>query len=262
MIKILTGYSNVGGSTTALAGLCNLFNNNSMPCEIYGPTEWVKNKLNGDYYRPLNSAKFMREDTIIYHFLNLKHRPPVRKFVLSCHETNVFPIKDLNPAYDAVQFVSKFQKDWQGIEGVIIPNIISKYTKSEKRISNKVAGVIGSIDSHKQTHVSIKRALADKEICKIELWGQITDFQYFWNEVYPLLNENISYHGASKDMQKVYDRIDVAYSSSLRECLPMIQAECHLAGVEYRGLPENTRDINEYIFDDQEILNKWKELLF
>jgi hypothetical protein len=261
MIKILTGYSNVGGSTTALAALCNLFNDNKMPCELYGPTDWVKSKLNGNYYKPLNSAQFNKEDTVIYHFLGVTQRLEVKKLILSCHETNVFPIKEVKPAYDALHFVSKFQKDWQGVDGVVIPNVITKYKKSQKRTTNKVAGIVGSIDPHKQTHLSIKRALEDKNISKIELWGQITTFEYFWNEVYPLLNENISYHGASKDMQKVYDRLDVVFSSSLRECLPMIQAECHLAGVEFRGLPENTRSLEDYIFDDQEILNKWKELL-
>lgn len=261
MIKIATGYSNVGGSTTALANLCNLFNDNGLTCELYGPSPWVQKLLKHNCYFDINKLKFERDDTLIYHYLNLTRRPPVRKLILSCHETDVFEIKKVNPAYDKLHFVSNFQKNWHGVDGFVIPNILNKYTKSEKRKQNKVAGIVGSIDHHKRTAMSIERASKDVDVSRIELWGQITHLDHFLIEVVPKLNENIVYCGISNDMQKVYDRLDVVYSSSRRECLPMIQGECYLAGVEFRGLPENMRTLEDYIFDDQEILNKWKQLI-
>ena len=77
----------------------------------------------------------------------------------------------------------------------------------------------------------------------------------------PLLDENISYHGYTDKMQKVYDRVDIVYSSSQRECLPMIQGECLYLDIPFNGLPENMRSSDDYIFDDQIILQKWKELI-
>lgn len=93
MIKIVTGYSRCGGSTIALAQLCNLFNTNGMKCEFYGPSDWVKCKLSGDHFRSLNDMMFTKDDEIIYHFLPIKQKYPCKKLILSCHETNVFPFK-------------------------------------------------------------------------------------------------------------------------------------------------------------------------
>lgn len=262
MIKILTGFSGPGGSTVALANLCNLFNDNGYPCELYGPIDWVKKILKYDCYKKINEASFYNSDKIIYHYLPITQRPPVDKFILSCHETNVFEIKKIpNLSYDKIHFVSNFQKNWQGVDGIVIPNIITKYNKSPKKIDNKVAGIIGSLDSHKRTHLSIQRAKQDPSVEKIELWGQITQVDYFWHQVSPLLNENISYHGYTDNMQKVYDRLDVVYSSSQRECLPMIQGECMYLDLPFNGMPENLRTQEDYIFDDNIILQKWIELL-
>lgn len=262
MIKILTGFSGPGGSTVALANLCNLFNSNNIPCEFYGPTDWVKRILTSDCYRDLKTAKFFPSDKVIYHFLPLTMRPNVDKFILSCHETNVFEIKKIpNLSYDKIHFVSNFQKNWQGLDGTVIPNIITKYNKSPKKIINRTAGIIGSIDQHKRTHLSIQRAKQDSTVDKIELWGQISQLDYFWHEVIPLLDENISYHGYTDNMQKVYDRLDVVYSSSQRECLPMIQGECMYLDIPFNGLPENMRSKEDYIFDNNIILQKWIELL-
>ena len=263
MIKIITGFSGPGGSTVALANLCNLFNSNGYECEFYGPTDWVKKVLNPNTYKKINEIHFHKSDKIIYHYLNFGERVNVDKFILSCHETNVFEIKKISPSlkYDNIHFVSNYQKKWQDVDGFVIPNIITKYNKSTKRTQGKVAGIIGSLDAHKRTHLSILRAKQDPSISKIELWGQISQPDYFWHEVMPLLDENISYHGYTDKMQKVYDRIDVVYSSSQRECLPMIQGECLYLGIPFHGLPENMRSPEDYIFDDQIILHKWKELL-
>ena len=76
-----------------------------------------------------------------------------------------------------------------------------------------------------------------------------------------MLSPNVSYRGVSTDMQSVYDEVDVVYSSSKRECLPMIQGECLKMGMEYRGLDHNTRDPSDYESNDELILEKWKTCL-
>ena len=62
-------------------------------------------------------------------------------------------------------------------------------------------------------------------------------------------------------MQEVYDQLDVVYSSSKRECLPMIQGECLKMGIEYRGLSFSTRTPQDYEFNDNVIMEKWKKCL-
>ena len=44
MIKILTGYSEKGGSTTALINLTNKFNEANIDCTLYGPHNWHLNQ--------------------------------------------------------------------------------------------------------------------------------------------------------------------------------------------------------------------------
>lgn len=262
MIKVVTPYTGPGGSTVAFAGLCNLFNENGLRCELYGVQDWVRSRLTKDCFRPQESFSFTPHDVLVWHMLKPPTpRPRVRRFILSCHETNLYPVKDFQDAFDAIHFVSRYQQEWHGVEGVVIPNVIAKYTRREKRRDRKVAGIIGSVDTHKRVHLSIERALADPDIDRVEIWGLITDYPYFQESILPKLGHRVSYHGTSTSMQEVYDRLDVVYGSSRRECLPMIQGECLQAGVEFRGLPESTRDGSDYIFDDQVILAKWKSLL-
>jgi hypothetical protein len=60
----------------------------------------------------------------------------------------------------------------------------------EKNHLDKVAGVIGSIDENKQTHISIQRALDDG--CeKVYVFGQVTDVYYYENYVKKLIDNNI-----------------------------------------------------------------------
>lgn len=262
MIKVVTPYTGPGGSTVAFAGLCNLFNENGLRCELYGTSEWVRSRLTKDCYRPQAAFALSPHDVLIWHMLKPPvPRPRVRKFVLSCHETNLYPVKDFKDAFDAIHFVSRYQQEWHGVDGVVIPNVIEKFTAREKRADRKVAGIIGSVDRHKRVHLSIERALGDADIDRVEIWGLITDYPYFQEQILPQLGARVSYHGTSARMQEVYDRLDVVYASSQRECLPMIQGECLQAGVEFRGLPESTRDASDYIFDDQVILGRWRSLL-
>ncbi|MAP55891.1 MAG: hypothetical protein CL605_13410 [Altibacter sp.] len=260
MIKILSGWGGLGGSTVAFNNLVNLFNKNDMNAKFYTPDRWEGITCSWDSYDNINLSS---EDILIYHFMRIDNKIPVKRVILSCHETNLFPIKDMNGlAYDKIQFVSDFQKNWHGVDGVVIPNVIARYARNKTATNEKVAGIIGSIDPHKGVHESIKRALTDEDVNKVLIYGSISDFNYFSNEVQPLLSSKVAYCGVSKNMQEVYDDIDVVYSSSQRECLPMIQGECLRMGIEYRGLSENTREETDYEFNDEVILDKWKKLLY
>ena len=144
MIRILSGFTGPGGSTVAFSNLVNLFNNNGMKACLYGPHEWEGIKCAYKREEPLINT----DATVIYHF----RKPPnsrCAKMILSTHETEIFPIKKVEGLkHDAVHFVSDFQKKWQGVEGTVIPNVVTKYTPSFKL--KKVAAIIGSIDQNKR----------------------------------------------------------------------------------------------------------------
>jgi len=260
MIKIISGFTGPGGSTVSFSNLTNLFNQNGLETCFYGPHIWDGINCN---FETINKFQPTKDDIVIYHYLNINNRFPCKKLILSCHETNLFKIKEYKDlVYDDIHFVSNFQKDWHGLNGVVIPNVITKYHKSAIKKWDKVAGILGSIDSHKCVHESINRALHDPDVAKIILCGPITDPAYFTQHVIPLISFKVVYCGVSKDMQEVYDQIDVVYSSSKRECLPMIQGECLKMGLEYRGLESNTRSLEDFEFDNEIILEKWKKLLY
>jgi len=259
MIKVLSGWGGPGGSTVAFNSLVNLFNSAGIDACFYTPNKWEGITCKWDSQ---NNVKLNKEDRVIYHFMGINQKLPVKKQILSCHETNLFKIKEHKDlVYDDIHFVSNFQKDWHGLDGIVIPNVITKYHKPVIKKWDKVAGILGSIDPHKCVHESIRRALEDTDVSKVILCGAITDPVYFVQQIMPLINFKVVYCGVSKDMQGVYDQIDVVYSSSKRECLPMIQGECLKMGLEYRGLESNTRSPEDYEFDDNIILKEWKKCL-
>lgn len=267
MIKVASAWGAVGGSTIALNNLVNLFNSKGHKACLYTPgqKQGTKDKWSGITcpWDHLENLRLDDDDIFIYHFMGITKRPPARKVILSCHETNMFPVKDIpDLVYDDVQFVSKFQRDWQKVDGWVIPNVVTTYEKTNIRTHDKVAGILGSIDSHKSVHESIVRALNDDDVSKVVIYGAINDTNYFIESIVPHLGPRVAYCGISTDMQKVYDEIDVVYSSSKRECLPMIQGECLKMGMEYRGLDQNTRSEEDYDFNEDVIFEKWKQLLY
>lgn len=268
MIKVASNWGAVGGSTIALSNLVNLFNSKDLEACLYTPGKdsQTNEKWEGITcaWNHLNNLRFKKDDIFIYHYIPLTKRPPVKKVILTCHETNIFPIKQHKDlVYDEVHFVSEFQKNWQDVDGVVIPNVINSYNKKTKiKDGDKTAGIIGSIDSHKAVHESIRRALDDEDVQRVVIYGSINDAPYFHQYVAPLLSSKVSYNGVTCDMAEVYDQVDVVYSSSKRECLPMIQGECLKMGIEYRGLDTNTRDSGDYEFDNEVIFEKWKKLLY
>jgi hypothetical protein len=254
-IKILSAWSLPGGSTIANINLCNLFNASGYDCTFYGPHEWQEHHCKG---ASLEDVKIESGDVIISHFLEMGERPKTaHKVVLSCHETNVFPIKGKKKFWDNIHFVSESQKEWQGVDGVVIPNVISPLENNGGR--KGYAGVIGSIDPHKQTHLSIKRALL-AGYKKVLVYGLITDQRYYIKHIKPLeKNKKVVLAGHFDDKQKMYDSVEEVFHSSKRETYNLVQFECERAGVKYNGL-ESTLTSAE-VKPDEEILNLWKTLL-
>lgn len=256
MIKIATGFCGPGGSTIALCTLVNLFNDNGLEACLYGSNKgWDGISCRYDIFENL---RFMPDDVFIYHFMPIKQKAPVKKQILSCHETVVFPIKDVEGLkYDSIHYVSKFQKEWQKVEGTVIPNPIRNFTKVEKNF--KVVGIIGSIDPNKRIKESILRAQKDG-FDKIKIYGNLTDYNYFYNEVLPLLSDSVTYNGVAKDMNKVYAGLSHVYHSPMLETYNLIKPECEAAGVVYVGNEGN--DTKAEVWDNKRILDSWKNLIF
>lgn len=272
-VVLVSGWSDPGGSTIANINLCNLFNANGINCTFYGPHKWHLDKCKSGN---LNGMKLGKEDNVITHFIrpgsNLKRF--CRRHVLSCHETNMYPLKKMIKEekiklnhYNFIHFVSDSQREWHRVfhPYKIIPNVISKLEKSthsKQKLWNtdapNIAGVIGSIDPHKRTHLSIKRAL-DDGVDKIYLFGKITDGDYFNIRVLPLMGDNVKYMGHADDKQEMYNQINKVYHSSKRETFNFIKAECELAGVQYSGLP--SADSKAKYSPEEEILEMWKKAL-
>ena len=255
MIKIVNGFGGPGGSTVAFNNLVNLFNSKGLSATFYTPTKWEGITCKWDN---VNNCKYKFDDVCIYHFSLVKVRPKVRKVILSCHETNVFPIKEQKGLiYDEVHFVSKFQQEWQGVEGHIIPNVVKKYSFNRNK-QKKIAGVIGSVDTNKRTHLSIERALEDGHQ-EVHVYGSVTDQNYFRSYVIPLLGDKVSYKGIANDMQPIYDLVTDVYHSPKQETFNLIKAECKFAQVNYHG--DEGNDTQAEYWDNERILDAWKKLL-
>ena len=153
MIRILSGFTGPGGSTVAFSNLVNLFNANGMKACLYGPHEWEGIKCAYNHFRKPPDSRCAR-------------------MILSTHETEIFPIKAVEGLkYDAVHFVSDFQKKWQGVDGTVIPNVVTKYKSIPRHgRQSKVVGIIGSIDQNKRVPKSIQRALEEGNDTQAEYW--------------------------------------------------------------------------------------------
>ena len=253
-VKLISGWSNHGGSTVHHINLTNLLNEAGIECTFYGPHTWHLGKCKGE----LQDKFFLEEDDIlISHFVGLAEKPKCKKHILSCHETNMFPLKDYPlEVCDVVHFVSDFQRGWHGVEvsSVVIPPIVTKVNWVNP--NNNIAGVIGSIDSHKQVHKSIQRAL-DDGYKKVILFGDISDIHYFGREVSEYASKGqVILAGHEDDREAMYGKISEVYHSSIRETYGLVEAECRLSGIPFNG-PSNNQDILE----KEEILERWKKVL-
>jgi hypothetical protein len=255
-IKIITGFSDKGGSTFAFINLTNQLNELGIDCTLYGPHKWHLNKCKSDL---LINFRFEPNDNIISHFLNLGGRPDVKKIILSCHEKDLFKVWEVPQYWDEVVFINEthreYHKQYNG-KYTIIPNLTQKLLKSDKTGLEKIAGIIGSFDFNKQTHVSIQRAINDG--CeKVYLFGE-PNTDYFNQYVKPLCNDKVIVKGFMNDKQKMYDMIGCVYSSSLSEVASLVKDECLLTGTKFFGTESTSHD-NIYWGNDK-IINEWKKI--
>jgi len=258
-VSIVSGWSNPGGSTTSFINLCNLFNERGIDCTFYGPHMWHLDQCKSGL---LNEGDFNEESVLIVHFMNLDRNLKVKRVILSCHEKDIFPLKNIpHDHFDKIQFITKEQKEWHGIDhpSVIIPNVYDNLTSKWPKEETKAAGVIGTVDPNKNTHVSIQRAL-DDGYKEVHLYGQIVDNDYFDGQIKPLLSESVIFHGHERDKQKMYDSIDAAYLSSNSEVAPLVKGECALTSTKFMG-NENTQGGEDTIVGNDKIFDMWMECL-
>lgn len=256
-IKIVSGWSNRGGSTVAFIRLTNFLNQAGYDTTFYGPHEWHLDKCNSDKIQNLQIEK---NDTLITHFLALESRPPANKVILSCHEKNLFEVGKIKPFWDEVVFLNEGHREYH-IEYngsyTIIPNLKEELLKKDKTGLEKIAGIIGSMDDNKQVHISIQRALNDG--CeKVYLFGEPSG-PYFEHYVKPLLSEQVIVKGFFENKQEMYDMIGCVYHSSKSEVATLVKDECETTGTIFNGnFATNNPPV---MLTNEEIINKWIEIL-
>jgi hypothetical protein len=259
MIKIVSGYSEKGGSTSAFIDLTNEFNKRGVETVFYGPHKWHLDKCRS---RLLDDSFVVdKDDTLICHFLRLPSRPNAKKVVLSCHEKWWFMVGQIKQYWDTAIFLHEEHRNYHGDykgEYDIIPNLKPDLKPREKNDLDLVAGIVGAIEDRKQTHVSIQRALADG--CeRIKIFGHINDQNYYDRYVKPLLNENIEIIGFMTDKQDMYDSVGRVYHSSKGEVACLVKDECWLTNTKFFG-NEETNNIVSSLSND-EIFELWKKIL-
>lgn len=253
-VSLISGWSNPGGSTLHHIALTNLLNENGFDCTFWGPHLWHLDKCKAKNFTQ-EEFTVDPDEVLISHFIQTNPKTACRKHILSCHETNLFPLAKMKTKhYDAIQFVSERQRNWQGVKGVIIPPVIEE-VKWEAP-GDSVAGVVGSIDGHKRTGEAIEMALANG-FNKVLLFGEITDLEYFNNHVSKHLESGQAIYMKHTDSRtNMYNMVDAVFSCSKFETYGMVEAECKLAGIPFYGA------INDpYVLPKERILEQWSTLL-
>lgn len=271
---IISGYGGHGGSTVAHINLCNLLNSKGLPTTFVSPGDWSRKCRFRNITDFANNLIPYKGASVIYHFLNpgMFSKVPgslgnhFNKLILSCHETNIYPLKDHFGngfgTLDTVHMVSQSQKDWHGIEDErikIIPNVISKVNKVGNSTSG-IAGVVGSIDRHKRTERAILRAVGDG-FKAVKVIGHVSDPEYL-EEIKKNLPGNtatIQFVGHVDGADNVYKNLEAVYHASTRETFNYIKPECVQAGVRYVGVESAESGAEYWELDD--IFKAWKEIL-
>lgn len=255
-VKIASGWSNPGGSTLHHIGLTKLLNEAGHECTFYGPHTWHMSKCSAEN---IHNLTIEPDDILISHFLDPATfvGAPCRKHILSCHETDLYPLKQIKDLpFDLIQYVSNRQRAWHGVNHpfVIIPPRVETVEWSAP--GTKTAGVIGSIDAHKQTAEAIALAL-EKGYERIMLYGDITDTAYYQTYVQPFVYEGTALVMGHKENRKaMYATLDAVFHMSKRETYGMVEAECKSAGIPFYG-----NENHPIVISDEEVLEKWESLL-
>jgi hypothetical protein len=256
-IKIMTGWSDRGGSTNALISLTNTLNSYGYDVTLYGPHNWHLDKCKSGL---LDKATVNPNDRLIVHFLKLPNRPNAGKVILACHEKNLYEVGETQQFWDEAVFLNQKHKDYHNKYNgkfTIIPNLKTSFIKRDKTGLEKIAGVIGSFDENKQTHVSIQRALSDG--CeKVYLFSEAYG-PYYENFVKPLLSDKVILKGFFEDKQAMYDMIGCVYHSSKSEVACLVKDECESTGVIFNG--NEVTENPPVLLTNDEIIKKWLKIL-
>lgn len=262
MIKILTGYSDKGGSTVALSNLTNSLNEAGYNTIMYGPHDYHLSLCKSGKLTQEVFDKLEDDDRIITHFLKLPTRPKGKRVVLSCHEKWWFDVGGIPKHWDEVIFLHNAHKEYHNKykgPSSIIPNIKEELLSSDKSKLDLVAGIIGSIEDRKQTHISIQRALKDK-CSKIYLFGKISDQNYYNSFVKPLISlPHIIEYGYTDTKQDMYDMIGRVYHSSKGEVACLVKDECYTTGTKFFGGEETENEVSTLTND--EVIKLWIKVL-
>jgi len=253
-VHIVSSWTHPGGGTVAHINLTNLLTENGYDCTFYGPHDWHLDKCRA---ADLSACLLSPTDILISHCIEVPPQVKVKKHILYCHEKDIFPLKEVSLAqYDLIVFVSNSQKEWHGVDhpSVIIPPIVKKVNWTNP--NNSVAGVIGSIDENKQTHISIKRAIGGGYE-KVLLFGQVNDTPYFDKSVKMWVDSGHAILADHEDdPEAMYGQVSEVYHSSLSETYGLVEAECRLSGIPFNGASNG-----QHILEKEEILERWKNIL-
>jgi hypothetical protein len=258
-LKIISGYSERGGSTTVFITLTNIFNKNGINCIFYGPHTWHLDKCRAGL---IQDATFAKEDTFITHFVKLKQRPDVKRVVYACHEKGLINFDRIKKHWDEVVFINEnhrlFHSNYTGPYS-IVPNAKEDLRPNDKSGLDNIAAVIGTVDFNKQTHISIERAL--KNNCKeVHIYGTVTDFSYYKKYVEPLLRDTrVQYKGYENNKQLIYDRVGRVYHSSISESDGLVRYECYQTNTKYFGTSATSHPMST--LTNTEIFSLWKKVL-
>ena len=256
-IKIASGWSEKGGSTSALIDLTNELNKHGHETTFYGPHAWHLDKCNSGM---IDNISISEDDILICHFLRLPSRPNAKKVILHCHEKWWFKVGEVPQYWDTVVFLHEQHREYHNDyvnEFTIIPNLKPDLKANSKTNLDLVAGIIGSIEDRKQTHTSIQRAMADG-CTKIKLFGHISEQNYYDKYVLPLMTDNVELIGFSTDKQAIYDSIGRVYHSSKGEVACLVKDECYLTNTKFFGNEETDNEVSTLTND--EIITKWINL--
>jgi len=256
-VKIISGWTNSGGSTEALINLTNGLNSLGYNTTFFGPHSYHLDKCQSGLF---NEMSLNNEDILITHFINFGDRkPPNKKIILSCHEKNIFPLQTIYNYWDIAVFLNEEQRNYHKYtkKHVIIPNLKQRFNRIDKHDKNMIAGIVGNIDPNKQIHISIERALKDG--CeKVYIFGEVRDHGYFNTAIKPFLNDRVIYKGYIYNKQDMYDSIGRVYHSSISECASLVKDECYSTGTKFFGNDATNSEVST--LSNKEILDMWIKL--
>lgn len=262
MVKIVSSISHEGGSTIILINLTNLFNSKGIDTTFYGPHDYHMDKCKS---KKLSELQFDKKDIVITHHIAFDKRPPVKRVVLASHEKWWFEVADYPVHWDLVVFNHEEHRNYHNRYNgpyVLIPNPkdfnnpLYSIDKPEKEM---VAGIIGSIEPRKQTHLSIERALEDG--CEeILVYGRVLDDAYYKKYCRKYYyHPNVKFMGHSNNKQEMFNSIGRVYHMSIGEVSCLVKDECHYTNTKFFGNEQTLHEVSELTNDELFLI--WKDVL-